>query len=92
MPLTTKQDFAILRSMTSYKKRDWLKALRKKCGHSAAFVGGSVGVSADSVFQWEAGLTRPDTGNLFRLAKLLGVKVLEEFEREVSEEAGSGVV
>jgi DNA-binding transcriptional regulator YiaG len=54
-----------------------LKSLRARLGLSAAELGQILGVSAQSVYNWEHGVTRPRASQFAKLASLRGVNKKE---------------
>lgn len=52
-----------------------LKEARKRAGLTAAEVGRAVGVSAQNVYNWEAGSYLPEAARLKQLARLYGCTV-----------------
>lgn len=54
-----------------------LKEARKRAGLTAAEVGRAVGVSAQNVYNWEAGSYLPEAARLKQLARLYGCTVDE---------------
>lgn len=59
---------------------DWLKGWRTKAGVSAPALSGLLGVSSSTIYNWEAGKTRPDDVALAQLAQLrkLGKRALRD--------------
>jgi len=54
-----------------------LRELREKCGLSQSGLAERVGISIDSIQNWEQGRTRPRIEALAKLARALGVTVDE---------------
>lgn len=52
-----------------------LKEARKRAGITAVEAGRAVGVSAQNVYNWEAGSYLPEAARLKQLAKLYGCSV-----------------
>ena len=49
--------------------------LRKKNNFSQEYVAAKIDVSRQAVSKWEQNLSKPDTGNLIKIAELFGVSV-----------------
>lgn len=48
---------------------------RKQKNFSQEYVAGKLDVSRQAVSKWEKDLSKPDTGNMIKLAELFGVSV-----------------
>ena len=59
-----------------------LEALRKRRGLTQTQVGNQIGISRKTVFNWESGITSPDSQELEIAAKALGVTSREICEKD----------
>ncbi len=65
-------------------RRDWLKQIREKRGMTQAAVARELGVKRLAVVRWEAGEATPSRSTQFKLAAVLGRKVLALFDADTA--------